>query len=330
MSVTNYPRPACAIHSIDHFALTVPDLELAHRFFDAFGLLVERSDQGLLLRTAHSNHVWGCILPGGRKQLAYLSLNCSAGELERIREQVLDAGGQPMTQHPSALHSEGFWFRDPEGNLIQVRIGPKTTPDAGSIGEALPRASRDRGVLSRAVARKIHPTRLSHVLLYAVDVERQIEFYTRAVGLGLSDKSKDHIAFMHGRHGSDHHLVAFGKSHQRGWHHMSWDVPGIEDVGLGWMQMQQAGFDKVWGPGRHVLGSNYFCYVRDPWGSYCEYSANIDYVPEGYVWPAGDFESEDSLYLWGPALPSDFVTNTEVHDDETAGPKDIAEPTARN
>jgi hypothetical protein len=120
---------------------------------------------------------------------------------------------------------------------------------------------------------------------------------------------------MHGRHGSDHHLVGFGKSHTRGWHHASWDVPGIEEVGLGWMQMQHEGFDKVWGPGRHVLGSNYFCYVRDPWGSYCEYSSDIDYIAEGYAWTSGDYHPEDSLYLWGPAVPADFVTNTEVHED---------------
>ena len=38
--------------------------------------------------------------------------------------------------------------------------------------------------------------------------------------------------------------------------------------------------------GRHVLGSNYFYYVRDPWGSYAEYSHDIDFVPAGSIWPA--------------------------------------------
>jgi catechol 2,3-dioxygenase-like lactoylglutathione lyase family enzyme len=189
MSITSYPPAACSIHSIDHFALTVPDLEVAHRFFDAFGLIVERSDRKLHLRTSHSHHVWGSVLPGGGKQLAYLSFNCRAGELERINGQVLDAGGRQMKPPPSALHPDGFWFRDPEGNLIQVRVGPKTTPDFRSTGQAPPRANRDRGVLSRSAARKVHPTRLSHVLLYTTDVERQIGFYTRSIGLGLSDKS---------------------------------------------------------------------------------------------------------------------------------------------
>jgi hypothetical protein len=53
-------------------------------------------------------------------------------------------------------------------------------------------------------------------------------------------------------------------------------------------QMLTAGYRGGWGLGRHVLSSDYFYYVRDPWGSYCEYSFDIDYVPEGFVWRAHD------------------------------------------
>ena len=67
-----------------------------------------------------------------------------------------------------------------------------------------------------------------------------------------------------------------------------------------------------WGMGRHVLGSNYFRYVRDPWGSYAEYSFDIDFVEPGSNWPAADHPPEDSLYVWGPSLPADFVTNFEL------------------
>ena len=75
--------------------------------------------------------------------------------------------------------------------------------------------------------------------------------------------------------------------------------------------MRGAGYDKGWGLGRHVLGSNYFHYVRDPWGSYAEYSFDIDFVPAGSLWPAADHSPEDALYVWGPALPEDFITNHE-------------------
>jgi hypothetical protein len=70
--------------------------------------------------------------------------------------------------------------------------------------------------------------------------------------------------------------------------------------------MEAAGSAQGWGIGRHVLGSNYFRYVRDPWGSYAEYSYDIDFVQAGHA-------SEDSLYVWGPAVPYDFITNFEQH-----------------
>ena len=84
---------------------------------------------------------------------------------------------------------------------------------------------------------------------------------------------------MHGIHGSDHHMIAFVKSDGPGLHHLSWDVGSINDIGVGASHMAEKGFAYGWGLGRHVLGSNYFHYVRDPWGSYAEYSCDIDYIP---------------------------------------------------
>jgi catechol 2,3-dioxygenase len=61
-----------------------------------------------------------------------------------------------------------------------------------------------------------------------------------------------------------------------------------------------------------VLGSNFFHYVRDPWGSYAEYSADIDFIPADADWDAQTHQPENSLSLWGPAPPADFITNHEA------------------
>jgi hypothetical protein len=52
--------------------------------------------------------------------------------------------------------------------------------------------------------------------------------------------------------------------------------------------------------------------VRDPWGSYAEYSADIDYIPVNCDWRAEDHPPHDSFYLWGPVPPEDFAVNHEV------------------
>jgi catechol 2,3-dioxygenase len=118
---------------------------------------------------------------------------------------------------------------------------------------------------------------------------------------------------MHSIHGSDHHILAFAQAEAPGMHHCSWDVAGIDEIGLGAMHMAEKGHAKGWGLGRHVLGSNYFHYVRDPWGSFAEYSADIDYIPATQLWEAGRYDDEDSFYLWGPEPPADFTTNYEAH-----------------
>jgi len=76
--------------------------------------------------------------------------------------------------------------------------------------------------------------------------------------------------------------------------------------------MADKGFHKGWGLLRHVLGSNYSHYVRDPWGSYFEYTCDIDYIPATHDWEAGRHPAEDSIYLWGPPLPEDFIVNYEA------------------
>ncbi|MBN3822843.1 metapyrocatechase [Burkholderia sp. Ac-20384] len=302
--------PTPAVHSIDHFALNVPSLDVAEHFYRSFGLRVERTggDRQELSLYATDGHRWARILPADRKSLAYLSFNCYAADFDALYARIVAAGADPVTGEDQ----DGVWFHDPDGNLLQVKVGPKTSPCAKTRNVVAGSAADARGSHTRSESKTVHPDRLSHVLLFTPDVLRAIAFYHDALGLQLSDKSQDIIAFTHAPHGSDHHLVAFAKSGARGWHHAAWDVADVNLVGEGASQMAAAGYDKGWGTGRHVLGSNYFHYVEDPWGSFCEYSADIDFVSAGHPWPAGDFPPEDSLYLWGPPVPGNFVHNTEA------------------
>jgi catechol 2,3-dioxygenase-like lactoylglutathione lyase family enzyme len=165
---------------------------------------------------------------------------------------------------------------------------------------------------ARSKAPKVRPRRLSHVLLFTSDVTRSRKFYADTVGLRLSDHSGDGIAFMHGAHSSDHHMLAFAKSDGPGLHHSSWDVASIDEVGLGMEQMTSKGHTYGWGVGRHVVGSNYIYYARDPWGSFAEYSHDIDFIPADIDWRAKDHPPEDAFYVWGPAPPDYFIQNHET------------------
>jgi catechol 2,3-dioxygenase len=52
--------------------------------------------------------------------------------------------------------------------------------------------------------------------------------------------------------------------------------------------------------------------VKDPWGSYAEYSADIDYISADHDWVSKDHPEEDGIYVWGPAMPADFIHNYEA------------------
>ena len=171
--------------------------------------------------------------------------------------------------------------------LIEIKVAPKVSPDRKSESHWTSAPPGSAGAATRQKSPPVQPRRLSHVLLFTADVDASIEFYERTLGLRLSDRACDLVAFMHGIHGSDHHLLAIVKSSAPGFHHCSWDVGSINDIGLGAMRMADKGWTKGWGLGRHVLGSNYFHYVRDPWGSFSEYSCDIDYIPKEERWPVG-------------------------------------------
>ncbi|WP_172730979.1 VOC family protein [Pluralibacter gergoviae] len=300
------------IHSIDHFALFVPSLTEADYFYNSFGLSIAKNEAGLSLAAA-DGHTWAHILPAEQKSLAWICFHCYAEDYEALLGQVRECGAEP-----EFIDGAGFWFRDPDGNRINIKVGKKTLPDAKHI-VPLPATPPDtRGTVTRDRVTKISPRRLSHVLLFSPDVTRAVDFYQRAIGLNLSDFSQDVIAFMHARHGCDHHLMAFAKSAGKGFHHAAWEVDSINEVGNGATQMARAGFKEGWGTGRHCLGSNYFHYVRDPWGSFFEYSADIDYISANTVWPTGNFLPENALYLWGPDVPPWFIHNTELAPQATA------------
>jgi catechol 2,3-dioxygenase-like lactoylglutathione lyase family enzyme len=300
-----------AVHSIDRFVYSVPDLAVATAFYSAFGLDVRVSGDHIDLYTVGHPHCWASIYQGGeRKQLQYVRYGIFAEDEAAFRQRIDTLG---IASDPHALgDANGIWLRDPDGIAAQIVVAPKVSPSAKTVPSPVAPVAQGAGAApSRSAVKKVFPRNLSHILRYSPDVPRMVAFCQDVLGLRLSDKSLDIIAFIHTPHGSDHHLVAFAKSHAPGLHHSSWDVGSVHEVGAGAEQMRIAGWGDGWGVGRHVLGSNYFNYVLDPWGSFCEYSCDIDFVPADLDWSAAEHPPEDSLYVWGPPVPPNFITNHE-------------------
>jgi len=313
---TEHAGAPLAVHSVDEFVFSVNALAPARHFYEHFGLDVRDEGGALALYTFGHPHRWARIVhdaatPPGSKRLRWLSLGIHAPDLARFEARLTERRVARIAA-PAGADEDGLWLAGPDGLPVQLRVAEKCSPSQPAPREFEPPCDNHGRSPSRSQAKKVRPLYLSHVLLFCTDVDAARAFYEDLLGLKLSDKSQSIIAFLHSPHGSDHHLIALAKSGGYGLHHSSWCVPSIDAVGRGMEQMSEAGYAQGWGVGRHVLGSNYFRYVRDPWGSYAEYSFDIDFVAPSHAWPATDHPGEDSMYVWGPALPADFVVNHEL------------------
>jgi catechol 2,3-dioxygenase len=300
------------VRALLHYALEVPDQAVGETFYRTFGLVDQPARDGAVhLRPGDLGRACTLLYGGPRKRLHHLAFGAPGDEYEAVRESVRRAGVREVDP-PKGAPDGGFWIRDPDGHPVNVRPEgsqdpppdpPLATNSPGHIQRQVVRGSPDRHA-------KVAPRKLGHVLLFTPDVDRQVDFYTRVLGLKLSDRVKSLIAFT--RCTTDHHNLALLTSKGPGFHHASFQVGSVDEIAVGAARMHDAGWQKGWGLGRHVIGSNYFHYTRDPWGSFAEYYHDLDFIPENCAWVPRDFPEEDSLYVWGPPLPPEFVENTEL------------------
>jgi catechol 2,3-dioxygenase-like lactoylglutathione lyase family enzyme len=299
------------------FVLNVPDIAPGVKFYADAGL--EVSVQGNVARfTCPGQNRESITLVGGaaKKTIHHLILRADPTLFDAVRRAVPAGDGQ-LIDAPAGFPTEGVWLKDPHGLCIHLLDAPADAPlktaepfEINAPGR-LVRQNRS-AMLAKQAQAVINPRRLGHVLLFSPDVLRTVKFFTEALGMRLADRSQDIIAFMCARWASDHHVVALAKSPGVGFHHASFQVATPDDVGRAGRALIAKGNKGNWGFGRHTIGSNFFHYIQDPWGSWFEYYCDIDYISDHDFWTPTNYDLEDSLENWGPELPHDFVHNYEV------------------
>ncbi len=304
-----------SIRSLQHFALAVPDATVGRRFYEDFGLDAREAGNRVAMRCRGRDQDQVILLEGPRRTMHHIAFGTRPELIEGMKAR-LEASGTRLLDPPNAAPGEGLWFRDPDGLLVNVKVAePAPWADAPEFHLNTPghftRIGR-RAAPSRDL--EVKPRRLGHVLRFSPNLDAQLDFYTRVLGMRLSDRSGSIVAFMHCEGGSDHHVFGFIASEKPGFHHASFEVGNVDEIGVGACRLIDKGYRNGWGFGRHVIGSNFFHYVRDPWNSLVEYFSDIDYIPADQAWDARDWPAEDSLYVWGPAVPEDFGANFEATD----------------
>jgi catechol 2,3-dioxygenase-like lactoylglutathione lyase family enzyme len=303
------------IRSLQHVGLAVPNLEVGRRFYTAFGLESNERGNELALRCAGRAQDQIRLLQGPKKKLAWVSFGTAAAELPALK-RALESRGAPFVEAPVREDADGIWFRDPDGDVINVRVAEAAPVNRAVL--SLNNPGEFRRLAARGVAVEadppVKPRRLGHLIKFTTNVDRMVTFYTEALGMKLTDRVQDKIAFMRCGNGGDHHVLGVALAEGPGLHHLSFEVSSVDEIERGAQNLVAAGYKSAFGLGRHVLGSNYFHYLRDPWMSLVEYFWDIDHIPEGADWKAENVGlGPRAVAAWPPGPPpADFTKNYEI------------------
>ena len=154
------------------------------------------------------------------------------------------------------------------------------------------------------------PIQLTHAVLNSADPEASERFAVEKLGFKVSDRTA-HMRFL--RCNRKHHCVAYAKAAAPSLNHIAFEMQSVDAVMRGIARMREAGYESVWGPGRHGPGNNVFGYFIAPFGGIVEYTAEVSEVgddyrvgtPEDWKWPPGRIDhwglSKKDTAKTGPA-----------------------------
>ena len=315
------------IQSLQSLTLYVPDLQVGADFYSCMGLIACHEHQAYVFRCEGRDQDQLRLIQGPKKEIAWITWGTTAMGYQQIVENLK---AQKIVFHHSHADlitdshfeekpQESLWLHDPDGTLLHIVVADSAEQTRAAVrlnhpGEAFHRIG-SRGAPDRKVDSR--PRKLGHILKFSTDVNQLVEFYTSILGFKLSDRIGDkEVAFMRCSGDSDHHTLALSKS--PGLHHCSWEMGNLDQIQLCAQRLIDAGYKDSWGVGRHIYGSNYFHYVRDPWGSLCEFFWDIDFIAEHSDWKvevasASGESLHENLFQWAATPPpADFLKNFEA------------------
>ncbi|MBR9791479.1 MAG: glyoxalase [Gammaproteobacteria bacterium] len=202
------------------------------------------------------------------------TLDAIAAELDKDRTvKVLDNGSL------EAQDDAGFVLG------FQVTIRKPLSMPAEQINA--PGASSMRGFNSLGVEKLAtpKPRSLSHVVYFVPDFAKLEAFYSQRLGFVTTDRFSHVGPFMRPAGTHDHHTLFFIETppHMQGCEHFTFHMAGPTEVVQAGTNMVNKGYQSFWGPGRHIMGSNWFWYFKSPFGCHIEYDADMDLHDEHWT-----------------------------------------------
>jgi catechol 2,3-dioxygenase-like lactoylglutathione lyase family enzyme len=289
------------LHRMNSITIGVPNVEETVAYYADFGLTRETGG-------------WLSTADGGRqlqveatptRRLVEISIGTDdPDDLHRISERL---GRRGVSVRKDAGSVEAV---DPASGVrvtvaVAAPITQQDAPPAPYNGPGAPRRADDR---APAILRSspVRPRKLGHVVIGCPDQATSEAFFTEGIGLKVSDVVRGQSAFM--RCSTDHHNVLVTAAPVNFFHHSSWQVDDVDEIGRGATRMIEGHPERhAWGLGRHHIGSNFFWYLKDPAGNFSEYYSDLDCIVDDAQWTPEVWDGAKGLYSWGPPPPPSFI-----------------------
>lgn len=302
------------IVGLDMLTFGVDDLAAACQFLKDYGLEeVERTDHGdinqggtyvaqdgtgVIVRKADDPSLPPAVAP---------SPTCRDTLYGVADEATLQAIANELAKDREVHRLPGGIIRsvDEDGYSISFRVTRRYTPTVPVIGINVPYQppGRPANVCAAQDAARPKPLHLSHLVYFSKDAAKARRFYSERLGFRMVDmygnagESNDLGYFMRPAGTQQHHTMFLINTGFTGIQHFTFDFAGANEVFKAGWEFARKGYKTYWGPGRHVLGSNYFWYFYSPFGCPMEMDADMDTHNDEWVprrWPI----NEDTTQTW--------------------------------
>lgn len=296
----------CLITGSRFIALAVPNFDEVLDFYTKlWGLVVVEMEPGLAYLAAPedtSQYVLR-LRQSDDKRVDLIGLSVATRDDVNAYTDRMKSMGVRIDREPAELNSPGggygLRFFDCDGRLIEV---------SADVKERIPTEPLVANV----------PRHLSHLVFNTPDIDRTLDFYLNVIGLKLSDWLEHQMCFLRGAL-PQHHIIALSKGPHYSLNHLSWEMGDLDSYLRGSGRLIRAGYEILWGPGRHGAGDNAFSYFLDPAGNVTEYTTELEEVLDDETWEVRTFAmTPEASDQWGTGgLPTDKLIPTMFNEPDS-------------
>ena len=311
-------NPVIKVDDLAWLEFQKPDLVRAEAFAHAFGFTtVLRSDDELQLRGTDAGAPCVLIRRGPRSRFVGLAFQAAdEADLRRLAK----ATGASIRALPATIGGTTVDLVDPSGIPVHVVAGthqfealPAQTPHTFNFGHELRRANATQ----RPPREPARVQRLGHVVMQTTTYLQALDWYLDHLGLIVSDflffpgqrdrgPTMSFIRCDRGQTPADHHTLAMALGPSNRYVHSAYQVCDLDALAAGGEYLKDHGYQRSWGIGRHIQGSQIFDYWRDPDGFLVEHFSDGDMF-DCTLEPVWAPFTASGLAQWGPPVSKDFL-----------------------